>query len=294
MHNELWFALTIFMGAFVWYFTLSHASWGPGIHIHLARDLVQNPPARLSRRQVRILKEHRDSFYYGCIAADIISFKKYGGLKNHCHNWNMKERIEAVSESDADAAFLYGYLCHLAADVIAHNHFVPYQVLYDLPPFVLGHMYWEARADSVVDEECWHIIDDLRTHKTLTRNDHKIHLAVPSKALSLRSNKFIFNHILLARSKRSWRKVMLQMRRRNPAGVIEPDFLARCLAACKKNMIHTFTEKQLTELRAFDPSGHQSLRAARQWRRTLVAGHRDRTSARAAARAAAQRCYGLH
>lgn len=271
---------------------LGPSAWGPGIHIQLAQELLERRD-ELPDESRRLLEEHADSFQYGCIAADIINLKKYGGLDNHCHNWNIKERLEALIEHDAERAFLAGYLCHLAADLIAHNHFVPYHVLYDLPPALLGHTYWEARADDVVREETWWIVDGLRTHRELHDNDDLIHQAVPKKAFSMLSNKLIFNHVLLARSKKKWREVMTRMRTRRPARPLQARHLQTGLGLCLENMFLTFTDDGLAQLREGDPNGHAALKESRVVRRRLVDEHGSRKRASHAACEAAEDLFGL-
>ncbi|MFQ5654888.1 MAG: zinc dependent phospholipase C family protein [Planctomycetota bacterium] len=268
-------------------------SWGPGTHIYLSSLLLKRMERRLPREQARLIEEHRDNFLYGCIAADIINFKSYGGLKNNCHNWTIKERIEELSSSEHERAFLCGYLCHLAADVIAHNHFVPFQLVYGLPPKILGHTYWEARADGQVAEEYWRIIDGLRSHPTLRSNDQIIHRAVPRKALSIGSNKWIFNNILLARSKTSWRGIMDQMRARKPRGELHKRFLTECHKAALENMYRVFKEEGLERLRELDPNGRASLYEARRLRRELIERYGTRIAGAEAARGLAKRKYRL-
>ena len=91
-------------------------------------------PPRSRRRELlptdarRLLDEHKDAYVYGNLAADIINMKGYGGHKNHCHRWTIIEAMRAGAESPAEQAFVLGYLSHLAADTIAHNHFVPYHL----------------------------------------------------------------------------------------------------------------------------------------------------------------------
>ena len=45
-----------------------------------------------------------------------------------------------------------GYLTHLAADTIAHNLFIPRQLVLTSSTAGLGHSYWEARMDTHLDE----------------------------------------------------------------------------------------------------------------------------------------------
>jgi hypothetical protein len=57
------------------------------------------------------------------------------------------EEILQTAENDRLRAVGYGYLAHLAADTIAHNFFVPRQLMLTASTKALGHAYWEHRLD---------------------------------------------------------------------------------------------------------------------------------------------------
>ena len=48
---------------------------------------------------------------------------------------------------------MLGYLSHLGADVVAHNHVVPQQLVRHFGAKGHGHLYWEARADRKLMRE---------------------------------------------------------------------------------------------------------------------------------------------
>ena len=98
-------------------------------------------------------QSHPLHFLYGSIAADISFAKKYVPEGRHCHNWAVGEEILAAADSEPLAAVGYGYLAHLAADTVAHNVFVPRQLLLTSTTQALGHTYWEHRMDMHVGEE---------------------------------------------------------------------------------------------------------------------------------------------
>ncbi len=267
--------------------------WGPGTHILFARRLLDEDRDEIPAEARQRITAHESHFLYGNIAADIINFKNYGDLKDHCHNWNMRERLQEIADTEAEQAFILGYLCHLAADVVAHNHFVPYQLVHGLPPRLLGHIYWEARADGRVPEAHWETIDSLRLDRSLHENDRLIVEAVPKRAFSLKTNKLIFNNVLLARSRRSWRAIMDQMVTRTPRGTLHRDYLTLCYETCRAHMLATFHEDSLAGLRTFDPNGHAALSESLRLRRELIGAHGSRAAAADASRDEAERRYGL-
>ena len=100
-----------------------------------------------------LLERYPLDFLYGSVAADISFAKKYVPEGRHCHNWSVGEEILASADSERLRAVGYGYLAHLAADTIAHNVFVPRQLLLTSTTQVLGHAYWEHRIDLHVGND---------------------------------------------------------------------------------------------------------------------------------------------
>jgi hypothetical protein len=126
-------------------------AWGPATHVLLGSGILESlallPPA------VRALLEaHPRDYLYGSVAADISLAKKYVPEGRHCHNWHIGEEIFSTAETDRLRAVALGYLSHLAADTIAHNFYVPRQLLLTSSTKALGHSYWEHRMDLQLGE----------------------------------------------------------------------------------------------------------------------------------------------
>lgn len=272
---------------------LAGSGWGPGLHIQFTQEILR----RLGRRKTlnkaqKLVLRNAPAFLYGNIAADIINFKAYGGVRNHCHNWNIQERLESLAQDEAAQAFVLGYLCHLAADIVAHNHFVPFHMVNNFPPRIFGHAYWEAVADSGVSDSEWHTIDGLKSTKTIHAFDRMVHHAVRWRALGLRSNKWIFNNILLISCRQSWRGVIRGVSknaRRHP--LVEP-FHRHCRAMSLRHMLAVFYPRRLAVLKTQDPTGRVALQGALRLRRQLLHDYRTRARARQVATALAQAAYG--
>lgn len=184
----------------------SVAGWGPGNHLEFATRIYRHRRTALTRETAQLLDAQRRAFFYGNIAADIINFKAYGGHYNHCHRWTIVEEMRALAKTDAEHAFALGYLAHLAADTIAHNHFVPYHLARYQRGGQLGHLYWEMSADRFVAEDRWEIVYEIKCDRRMARLDALVHATVPRRALSIGTNKFLFNHVLLVSESRRWRR----------------------------------------------------------------------------------------
>lgn len=183
-------------------------AWGPGHHLEFAERVLRRRRELLPRDVAKLLEAERDAYEYGNLAADIINFKGYGGAYTHCHRWAIIEDMRALARTPREEAFVHGYLSHLAADTIAHNHFVPYHLARFARTKGLGHLYWEMNADRFVPEARWKVITRLKRNEELSELDWLVNHCVPKKALSMGANKFLFNHVLLVSERERWRRGM--------------------------------------------------------------------------------------
>src|SRR6185503_3351564 len=179
-------------------------AWGPGNHLEFALRVLR-ARRKLPPDVASLLRSERSAFLYGNIAADIINFKAYGGHYNPCHRWTIVREMRARARARAEEAFALGYLAHLAADTIAHNHYVPYHLARYARARGLGHLYWEMNADRFVPVERWEIVPKLKKRADLSELDELVNRTVAKKALSMRTNKLIFNHVLLVSERERWR-----------------------------------------------------------------------------------------
>ena len=128
-------------------FPESAHAWTPGTHIYLGESVLANLHL-LPAAVADLLRAFPFDFLYGNIAADSSIAKKYAPLGRHCHYWHVGQEIHDLAESDALRAFGLGYLCHLAADTVAHNYFVPRQLMLTSSTAAVGHSYWETRVET--------------------------------------------------------------------------------------------------------------------------------------------------
>lgn len=126
-------------------------AWGPATHVGLAATVLDGL-ALLPAGIAILLSRYRQSFLYGNVAADVVFAKRLSRVKQFCHHWSTGFSILDRAEDDASRAFAYGYLCHLAADTVAHTKYVPRQVMASACPVDFGHVYWEIRADTAEPE----------------------------------------------------------------------------------------------------------------------------------------------
>ncbi|MDP6538915.1 MAG: zinc dependent phospholipase C family protein [Planctomycetota bacterium] len=236
-------------------------SWGPGHHLEFAERTLRRRRELLPAKVARLISEHRPAFSYGNIAADIINFKAWGGEYNHCHRWGVIDEMREQATTPRQESFILGYLTHLAADTIAHNHFVPYHVARFALTRGLGHLYWELSADRFIAERRWLVINQLKNQPALDELDELVNAAVPRKALSMRTNKLIFNHVLLVSERDQWRRAMGRLHPRQRIA-LKKGFLANFQRAVMGRIRLALHPRGFARIQEYDPNGKLAQRRA--------------------------------
>jgi hypothetical protein len=266
---------------------LGFSCWGPGTHLELAGRVLRRRKDLLPTDVANLIGKERASFLYGNLAADIINFKNFGGHYNHCHRWTIVREFQEAGTTDASQAFALGYLSHLAADTIAHNHFVPYHLARYARNRGLGHLYWEMSADRFVSDSRWELVTTLKQDEGLSSLDELVNQAVPKKALSMTTNKMLFNHVLLISERESWRRAMSKI---HPIGKVQlkRGFLDIFRKAATERIRLALSTKGLKKLEHIDTNGKVAQKEAMRIRRVLVKRHKPGDARLAAGEEAAQ------
>lgn len=195
----------IILSAIVYFLVPSVAeAWGPGTHVEIAFLLLER--LALMAPAVRAVIAGREEwFVYGSIAADIIVGKKFAGSLNHCHNWRVGEKVLKAARTDREKAAAYGYLAHLAADVVAHNLYVPAKIRQSRGSRTFNHTYWEMRFDMHVRPEVWQkmsrmIVGDFSPF------DRLLEKILKRALFSFKTSKKIFSGILAIQRFKQFRR----------------------------------------------------------------------------------------
>ncbi len=250
----------------------SASAWGPISHLAHGSEILKTCTI-LGGGLQQLLCSHPMEYLYGCIGADIIVGKKYtGAMRAHCHSWEVAWQILAATESEAEHAFAYGYLSHLAADVYSHNHFIPIQLVVSFRARALRHVYWEVRFDSMQDPAYRGIVSDLRRQRFPTC-DALVERVVARTIFSFRTNKRIFDGVLAFHDWENWHLLMQGMSTRSRHHL--PDaIVARYNDASSRNITDLLRRGKKADCQAADPAGLEALTLAKSVRRTLKALHR--------------------
>jgi len=158
-------------------------AWGPLTHIYLGNELF-SLSALLPAGILEIIRRYRKDFLYGNIMADIIIGKKYLPDDKSSHSWDVGFDLLKAAGKPQQKAFVYGYLCHLAADTVAHNS-------YTMDAKNIGHTLLEMKADSIIDKKYWFQAMSI-DRKTQMRNDLFLEHALERFLFSFKTNKKIF------------------------------------------------------------------------------------------------------
>ncbi len=248
---------------------LAALAWGPGMHLEYAERVHRRRRELLPTDVAKLIHEERTAYDYGNLAADIINFKAYGGAYSHCHRWSIVEEMRELATSPRQEAFVMGYLSHLAADTIAHNHFVPYHLARFARTKGLGHLYWELNADRFVPEARWSRVAGLKNQDALFELDDLVNRTVPKKALSMSTNKVIFNHVLLVSHRERWRGAMSRIHPMTKV-TLEKGFLSMFQSAAVDRIRLALHPRGFRAIQGVDANGAEAQRKAMAVRTGLV------------------------
>src|SRR5438876_690775 len=230
--------------------------------------------ARIAQAAVAdLLRAFPYDFLYGNIAADTSMAKKYAPVGRHCHAWHVGQEILDLAPTDPLRAFGHGYLAHLAADSVAHNFFVPRQLVLTSSTAALGHSYWESRFET-------HLGTAYPAEaKQLILQDHAVsdaHLdAIISPTLfSVRTSRRLFRGMVRLTESQSWQWAFQLMLENSRWDLPDAD-VERHMAVAFEYVMEALGDRDAAP-RRLDPAGHQALLLAKRMRRQALhegAGH---------------------
>jgi hypothetical protein len=259
----------------------AHA-WTPGTHIYLGESVLANLPV-LPVAIADLLRAYPFDFLYGNIAADSSIAKHYAPLGRHCHFWHVGQEIHDLAESDAMRAFGLGYLCHLSADTIAHNYFVPRQLMLTSSTASVGHSYWETRVEAHLGDAYARAAKDVILLDHSEADAHLDRLIAPT-IFSVRTNRRLFRGMVRLTETTSWQRASQVAREYSRWALADQD-VERHLGLSFDYMVELLGGS-IASAHQLDPSGERPLRTAKELRRRVLraAGRRNPARLRDAAR----------
>ena len=147
--NKWMFSLTVFLTVVL--FWIDHAlAWGPAVHTAIALNTLDSAKFLLPSMG-GIISAFPIEYMYGSLSADFFIGKgRKKRIVENPHTWEGGFKLLAGVKDEREASYALGFLSHLAADVIAHNFFIP-KLLSTYPGRgKMGHLFWEIRSDYLI------------------------------------------------------------------------------------------------------------------------------------------------
>ncbi|MBW4057115.1 MAG: zinc dependent phospholipase C family protein [Proteobacteria bacterium] len=241
-------------------------AWGGGIHLQLGAQILANPGV-LPADVAALLAAHPKDFLYGCLAPDITLGKKYTHYLLNCHRWGIGRTLLKEADTDHQRACAYGYLCHLAADTVAHNYYVPYKIIRSFPTITMKHTYWEMRFEAFVEKDIWELASivcraDRRANDVLLRN------VLTTTIFSFGTNKRIFNSIMVLSRMEKLQKIMQTLSQKSRYQLAEAD-RDEYMQLAREAMLDFLQNPEDSKFLKVDPTGERALAAADSLRKSL-------------------------
>jgi len=238
-------------------------AWTPGTHIYLGEAVLANLQF-LPTAVAALLRAFPYDFLYGGIAADTSIAKKYAPVGRHCHAWHVGQEIFDRADSERLQAFGLGYLSHLAADAVAHNFFVPRQLVIASTTIAIGHSYWESRFETHLGEQF------ARTAMDVIRMDHGASDAHLDRILSptifsVRTSRRLFRGMVGLTETESWQAAFRIVAERSRWDLSDEE-VERQMRISFQLVMEVLAGEQVVRARKLDPAGEASLRMAKRIR----------------------------
>jgi hypothetical protein len=260
-------------------------AWTPGTHVYLGEAVLRSLP-QLPGVVAELLHAFPYDFLYGSIAADTSMAKKYVPTGRHCHSWTVGLEIHSEAPDGPLRSFALGYLAHLAADAVAHNHFVPKQLAVTATTASIGHSYWESRFEGHLGPAC------ARQARDLILLDHSRADALLDRILSptifsTQTNRRIFRGMVHVADNENWQRIFGLMRENSRWDLSDLE-VSRYLDHAYDSIIDFLIRFDHSRPFRQDPSGDEALRRAKHVRREAL-----RAGGVELVRAEAERHFGL-
>jgi len=242
-------------------------AWTPATHIHIGEAVLRSL-ALLPAGTAALLRTFPADFLYGSIAADTSMAKKYAPTGRHCHSWVVGFEIYERARDEAMRAFALGYLSHLAADVVAHNFFVPRQLTVTSSTSALGHSYWESRFETHLGDAAARRARDVILLDHARADAHLDDILSPT-IFSTRTNRRLFRGMVHVTDSESWQRIYRIMADNSRWGLSRPEVEVH-LTRSFEYVMDLLERLDRSESYQFDPSGDDALRLAKRLRRASM------------------------
>lgn len=239
-------------------------AWGAGIHITHGIYILEHL-SLIAPNIAQLLKAFPHDYLYGCISADIFIGKGIKKRLDHCHNWRIGQKMLSMADTDHTTAFVYGYLSHLAADIISHNFYVPNQLYITSSTKRFGHIYWEFRSDEFVNKKIWKIAKMVIERHNL-HNDAFLQEVVKKKLVPFKIKKRFFSHSIKLNDLAIWQKTIVLVSKKSRWNV-DRNYIEELNRHSLNLIINYLKSGKKSICLKYDPVGSDTLNSAKKKRR---------------------------
>jgi len=166
-------------------------------------------------------------------------------------------------------AVALGYLSHLAADTIAHNLYVPRQLLVTRATPAVGHTYWEHRMDAQLGKRFGTIAREVVLQHDHADADDLFDRVLSRTLFGFRTNRKLFRWMIAFQDHYRWHQVFDDILRRSGHDLPEGD-RDRHMQLSYECVMEYLAEPAKARAAALDPIGDIGLKLARPIRRKAL------------------------
>lgn len=240
-------------------FTDGAWAWGPAIHTVIGCQILDEV-RHIFPLIARIIQSFPLEYLYGSLAADFFIGKGQKKKDGHSHNWETGFRFFDEARDDRETAYAYGFFSHLAADVVAHNYFVP-NLIHSVSTWKrVGHIYWEVKADQFVDPVYMRVARDVLSMEELGC-DNLLKSAVRTSRNGLKTRKHLFTQTVKLSDFLSCSQP-IGMVNRSSRYQISQEYLIFMINLAYRLVKDFLTHPRSSPCLSYDPIGSRNLRLA--------------------------------
>ncbi len=241
-------------------------AWGPATHLEIGYAVLSKTSLLVTPVKL-LIETFPYDFLYGNVSADIVVGKNLVEELKHCHNWKVGFKLLKKADSNSQKAFALGYLSHLAADTVAHNHFIPEMMIRSFSARTLRHIYWEMRFDALSDKRVWELPKKM-VKEIHDDNDRLLDSIIEDTPLSFRTNKTIFSSMMSLQRFQQWHRMLNLLSDRSRWALHRED-KEKFFAASFEAVMGLLNHEHKAACVKKDPTGKHNLNAAKFMRKKL-------------------------
>lgn len=249
---------------FILCFPLDVLAWGPGVHMAIGNHVLAHAHV-LGPVMAALLGSQSRRFLYGCLAADIFIGKGCRFTPTHSHNWDTGKVLLRQATSSEMMAYAYGYLSHLAADVIAHNYLVPNMLGFSAGRGKMAHTYVEMLADLRVEVPSWQATSIFRDH--YEHEDGTLVATMQQKKLPFTIKKKIFQQGLRLMERKTCQKSLCMLKKLVPR-TDQDALIGEAIGFARELVMDVLSDPCHSPVLECDPIGSSNLFQIRHFRRS--------------------------